>query len=629
MTDAKSAREPALPLRWLKRLWGLIRGYFAFIGFLVTIGPMLLVWLLSGPLADSHLPMSKRPPMAEKTSLSVHLHGSLSQKQPDFFERTLAKLTGEEYGLYLPEFRKLLKRAAVDANVTGLHVQLGSLSGSMADIADLRRILLEFKAAGKTVEVLLHDGSDWTYYLASLADRITLNPATALTIPGPLFQLMYFAEGLKKLGVQMQVVRVGKYKSAFEPFVEDAPSEATLEEYRSMEASLRDHLVSTIAAGRNKPEAEVRGWFKRSIFTPDDALKAGIVDALGYGPVDAGYALDDYADDTASDPDPEAHLTVHGEGGIALVEAVGEIRMEPSQSGLQDDGIAPASLTRELRWAAKAKDVKAVVLRISSPGGSAVASDIIWGEVQSLAKTKPVVVSMGAYAASGGYYIAAPAHKLYAEPTTITGSIGVIGAMPRLGAFKEKYGVSFHVVTQSDRQALLDLAGAPTSEDQALLDGTLGAVYQTFVSKVAEGRKMPLAEVEVKAQGRVYTGLQAKTLGLVDEIGGLADAFSGAKELAGFDKNKRYPLLRYQPDEFDLTTCMESREAMMRCLGQGGASLGAALPLLSRALRGEGVLMPWPHQASLRAARWLQTWQEPGPSQALMLWPGYLTLNLR
>jgi protease-4 len=185
------------------------------------------------------------------------------------------------------------------------------------------------------------------------------------------------------------------------------------------------------------------------------------------------------------------------------------------------DGITPDRMRRELLWAADEDDVKAVVLRVSSPGGSAVASDMIWNDVKSLAAKKPVVVSMGAYAASGGYYISAPATHVVAEPTTITGSIGVIGMLPNFAPFKDKYGVSFHAVTGTERVALVNPGKTPTDKDRELIGQAIDDTYKTFVGKVADGRSLEISKVEALAQGRVYTGIQALKLGLVDELGGL------------------------------------------------------------------------------------------------------------
>lgn len=620
--NENAEQRRSLPLRMIHRLYVLVRGYFAIVGLLVTLGPVLIVALATR--GGGEAPKAKVDFSAEHPArLKLGLHGLLVEKEPDISDRFLSRLFGDDTSLYLPDIRSALRRAATDERVARLEIEIGSLTGSLAELTELRRMLVEFRDGGKPLHAVLVEGSDWNYYVASAAGQVILNPASSLVIPGPTFTLTYFGEALRKLGVEIEVLRAGKYKSAFEAFVQNAPSEPTLEQYRTMEESLRAHLVEAVAASRGKDAATVRGWFQRSIFTAEEARASGLVDAIGYDaeasdlPATAAreplVKLEDYAASGA----PETRPVVEDQGGIALIEAVGEIHM--GDSGMADEGITPLGMRRELRWAQTDDKVKAVVLRVSSPGGSAVASDMIWNDVRKLAAEKPVVVSMGAYAASGGYYISAPAHRLIAEPTTITGSIGVIGMLPRLGAFEEKYGVSFHIITQSDRARLLNPGTKGTDEDKALMTATIDQVYKTFVEKVAAGRKMPAAEVDARAQGRVYSGLQALDLKLVDAIGGLPDAFKAAKELAGFDVDKLYPVLHYEGDELDLHECLGSPQQMMRCLRRGGARV--ALPPLP-------VDLVWAEVAPRRIEAVAQTLERWVGAGALAIWPGYLSAAL-
>lgn len=619
MTDEK--KQQAWPLRFVKSIYVALRGYFAILGLLVTLLPVLIGYLATH--AGIETPKAKLNYSSERPArLKLGLHGAVVEKQPGVTELLLERLFGEEAAIYLPNLRKALKQAAADPGIARLELEIGSLQGSWADFAELRRLLVEFRENGKSLTAILVDGSDWNYYVASAAEHIILNPATSLVIPGPVFNLTYFGEGLKKLGVEMDVVRAGKYKSAFEPFVANEPSAATLEQYQTMEESLRNHIVEAVAASRGQQADRVRTWFKHSIYTADEAKAAGLIDAIGYDAEaselpaasarEEAIKFEDYAAQIVTDDKTVAS----GDDGIALIEAIGEISMDDTTGMSSVEGITPLAMRRELHWAQTNNKVKAVVLRISSPGGSAVASDLIWNDVRKLAAEKPVVVSMGAYAASGGYYIASPAQKLIAEPTTITGSIGVIGMIPRLGAFKDKYGVSFHIVTQSERANLLNPGGKGTDEDKRLLNATIEQVYQTFVEKVARGRKIPESEVEARAQGRVYTGLQALELKLVDDIGGLPVAFKAAKELASFDTNKLYPVYQYEPEEFDLRKCLTGPEQLMRCLGEGGAST------LSRIARSRFEQTTNPVE---KVATKLQHWLGQG---ALMVWPGYLNLEM-
>ncbi|MBM4253177.1 MAG: signal peptide peptidase SppA [Deltaproteobacteria bacterium] len=607
--------------------WRLLRNYLVFVGIMTTVLLFTVgVALKRGSSMELDLPkvsLSKDKPSV----LWLELSGRVTEVEPSFSELVMSRLLGGEDEIYLPTIRKALTKAAKDDRIKEFAINIMPVRATPAEYAALRKAIAQFReTSGKPVQVYLADVSDWTYYVASAGTKITLNPAGELSLPGPTFQLVYFGDALKKLGLSFEVVRAGKYKSAFEPFVQNTPSEPTLEEYNSMQSSLLDHIVAAVVAGRGKDESTVRGWFKKSLFTPEEARQAGIVDVLGYLPSNEQQVededklhLEDYL--AATKRDPEQKEVVSDKGGIALINATGEIHMSAESSGPtgSDSGINPKDMRKELLWAQNDKDVKAIVLRISSPGGSATASDMIWNDINALAATKPVIVSMGAYAASGGYYIAAPASRIYAEPTTITGSIGVIGMLPSAEAFGDKWGVNFHMVSSSDRKQLLDLGSKASAEDKALLDRNIAYVYRTFTRKVAEGRKIPVEKVEAIAQGRVYTGLQAKEIGLVDEIGGLDVALAKAKELAGFDANKLYPVLQYEGDSFSLSQCLRGPGRMAECLRRSGSKLTA--PVTRMMISESG-----PEAIANKVARWAT---EPGAGRAdraLTLWTGYLSL---
>ena len=604
--------------------WRTVRNYFLFVGVMTTLFFLALgVAIKRGGRMEVDLPKSNLS--KEKPSvLWLELAGRVTEVEPSFADMVMSRLLGGEEEVYLPSVRKALTKAAKDERIKEFAINMMPLRATPADFAALRKAIMEFRqTSGKPVHVYMADVSDWTYYVASAGTKITLNPAGELNLPGPNFQLVYFGDALKKLGLSFEVVRAGKYKSAFEPFVANVPSEPTLEEYNSMQSSLLDHIVAAVGAGRGKDESTVRGWFKKSLFTPEDAQRAGIVDQLGYLPREEKSAedseklhLDDYLAITKHDP--ESKETVTDKGGIALIKATGEIHMSSQASGptSSDEGINPKDMRKELNWALDNDEVKAVVLRISSPGGSATASDMIWGDINALAAVKPVIVSMGAYAASGGYYIAAPAQRIYAEPTTITGSIGVIGMLPSAEAFADKWGVNFHMISSSDRKQLLDLGSKASAEDKALLERNIASVYRTFTRKVAEGRKMPVEKVEAIAQGRVYTGLQAKEIGLVDEIGGLDVALKKAKELAGFDANKLYPVLHYEEDSFSISECLRRPSRMAECLRRSGSHLRSPVSRLVAETSG-------PETLATKIAKWAV---EPGSDRTLALWTGYLSL---
>jgi protease-4 len=593
-----------------------LRGYFMMIGILVTVLPLVLAWIASrsGGLGSMSAHYGTVTGPSKATRLDWALDGELLEQSPDLSMRFIEQFFRRQSGFYLPEVRRALKSAAADKNVTSLVLNIYDLQGSQAEFEELRRAFVDFRKSKKPLHAHVAALDDDLLYLLSATDSVTLVPAGEVSLTGPAFQLVYFGEALRKLGVTVEVIRHGKYKSAFEPFTTNKPSPETMEMYRSMESSLSEHLINTIAEGRKVPKDRVAGWFKRGIFTPAEALNAGIVDALGYS--DDAIDRVEEAAESEEEMDFSDYLTVAGEEtspegrsqksketkqGLALIEAVGEIHMTASGGGSSQDFIAADDLVKEIRWAASEDKAKAVVIRISSPGGSATASDIIWREIRALADQKPVVVSMGSYAASGGYYMAAPASWIVAEPTTITGSIGVIGMQLKLPQFESKYGISFHTVNSSDRARLLNPGSASSPEDKAILAAAVDDVYQTFIAKVAEGREMKVDDVDKIAQGRVYTGVQAEQLDLVDELGGLPDAFRTAKELAGLDTEKLYPVLRYEPDHPSLSDCLNSPWDMMECLQYGGTgSLSPATKTMTgveklRNLVGEDrILAIWP-----------------------------------
>jgi len=596
MTDSEVPRKNPI-LKIFKVLLGFVKGYFMMIGFLVTLLPIGLAMVIAkhGGTSSTSNVVDKAVVNGKPGIVTVQMEGELLERSPDFSAVIMQQFFGDPTGIYLPDFRRSLRAIAKNDQVKGLHLDLSMLDGGAAELSELRQILIEFKASGKPIHIFVADLDNAALQVASVADRITLSPAGSVMLPGPMFQLVYFGEGLRKLGISVEVIRHGKYKSAFEPFVLNDPSAESLEMYRSMEGDLRGGLIERVATGRKKSKEEVTNWFARSFFTGKEALELGVVDELAYlaesrlalekatggtGQVDIGD-LDDQGQmvqgDLFSEKASKGGAEMSGSGGIALIEAIGEISMA-DMGGRDGEGITPESLIAELKWAAEDPEVKSVVMRVSSPGGSAVASDIIWREVKRLAETKPVVVSMGNVAASGGYYISAPAARIFAESSSITGSIGVIGMLPKFTEFRQKYGVSFHTVTQSQREKLLGMGSASTDEDKKLFSMTIDNMYQEFIAKVAEGRSLKVEDVDRMGQGRVYTGTQALELGLVDELGGIQDAFQAAKKLAGLDESKLYPVLRYEPEQLSLAQCLRSPKEFSRCLQQGSrAGISAAV----------------------------------------------------
>ena len=628
-----------------------LKNFFVVMGVFFTLGVLLLGFqgmrFLKRQSRDVEA-LSLQPD--EDVYLTHKLSGSVrdSSSEESALRTLIDQLSGSPASMYLSDFQDEIDLLIDDDRVRGLVLDLSDLSGSLAQFSEIRRVLTKFRESGKKLAVWISQGDLKSYYLASAATNTYLAPVGGLSVTTPGFEHIYFGEALRKLGVDVEVVRSGKYKSAFETFVANKPSDATLEMYGSIAASLEEFLVTEIAEGRSDAGVtrnQVATWLKRGLYTPEESIKEGMIDAVAYfdeaTDLMVAKAVGD-SEQKKNGTDAEAKMTQEaaaemkmkprvvsyaryfasvrskpaiaalarfegreGQGpGIALIEARGEIHL----NGIGEEmALTPASIGPELEWALKEEAVKGVVLRISSPGGSATAADLIWKQVSELAKKKPLVVSMETVAASGGYYIAAPAKMIFAEATTITGSIGVIGIVPNFSGFGEKYGINFYTFSKSDRARLLDPGTAMSAEDKELLSRSIDHVYQNFVERVALGRSMSVEEVDQLAQGRIWSGAQANEINLVDRIGGLEEAIAEAWVLAGFSEDDDVRVLRKSEPGISiqcllgLRKCSPSYEggAFSRAFFAGGiAGAGhGVLALLSRADRWKERLRREPVQA--------------------------------
>ncbi len=617
--------------RLVRSVFLIFTGYFALLGVLVTTVSLLIAVgvykKLKNDDTQAETPARKAAASAslDDSIVRITLENGVSSSEISDRAKFFSQIFGGEFPAQLQDLEITLRRAAEDNRVHAILLDMENGGGDFVTITALRRALVKFEESKKPVYVHINEGDTLPYYLASVGTKVNLAPISGLTLPGPAFQLTYFSSALKKLGVEMEVVRAGKYKSAMEAFVLDQPSPETLEMYNSMESSLRGHVVEGISAGRKKPKEEVDGWLKRSLFTSQQSLQKGLVDRLGYLPewieeikqeakATNIVSYEKYLRETEK-MDDKLEAPKMGSGkqpALAMIEASGEIVMGGS-NGETTGRIVPKELIKELQWAADQDEVKAVIFRIDSPGGSALASDLIWNEVRKLREKKPVIVSMGTVAASGGYYIAAPATMIVAEPTTITGSIGVIGAVPKGLQIADKWGVSFHIVTESDRRNYLNFGTKSTEADKQILGESIEETYNAFVRKVAEGRKQDPQHIYAIAQGRVYTGAEALRLGLVDKLGGLTEAVREAKIAAKLDPDKLYPLDHYQPDDENLLDCLTAGNAW-NCLKDFKSGASARIAELS----GEPKLLSGPLK-TLREVEGLL-----GDSKVLAYWPGHV-----
>ncbi|RZA19478.1 MAG: hypothetical protein EOP10_19550, partial [Proteobacteria bacterium] len=484
-------RQRGIFARLMRSIFMIFTGYFALLGILVTAFVLLIGIGIYSKLKESEKSATKTTvaaaPQVDDAIIQIKIEHGITSQSLSERQKFFSAIFSENVPTSVKELEIVLRRAAVDARVKGVFLDLENGSSDFITTTALRRALIDFQKSKKPLYVHMNEGDTMSYFLASSANKINLAPVSGITIPGPSFQLMYFGSALKKLGVEMEVVRAGKYKSAMEPFVADAPSAETIEMYGAIESNLRSILLDAVSEGRKKTRDEVDGWFKRSLFTSQQSLSKGLVDRLGYVPqfVDeiqkeaAAKNIVDYDDYLSGseklDSEKNAPDMGAGASSLALIEATGEIVMDAG--GDSDGKITPTHLIKELVWASNKDSVKAVVLRIDSPGGSALASDLIWDEVRKLAAKKPVIVSMASVAASGGYYIAAPATMIMAEPTTITGSIGVIGAAIKGLGVPEKWGVNFHIISQSERKGYLNFGSKSTEADKTILGESIDETY--------------------------------------------------------------------------------------------------------------------------------------------------------
>lgn len=440
--------------------------------------------------------------------------------------------------------------AKTDDNIKGITIVNNFSSLGMAQLKELRDELERFKKAGKFIVSYADVYSQKEYYLNSVADTIYMNPLGEMDFKGLSSEVMFYKGLQEKTGIKMEVIRHGKYKSAVEPFISDQMSDANREQITALLTSVWNGIVTDISNSRKISVEELNlvadGLLAR---TPEMAKAAKLIDKIGYE--DQFHAGIKKALKVAKDEDYKKIKIVdytlnHNtnsksasvDSSIAIIYAQGEIR-----SGEGDVSyIGEKSMNRSLKEARENKDIKAIVLRIDSPGGNALTSELIWREIELTKKVKPVVVSMGNVAASGGYYIACNANKIFAENSTITGSIGVFGMLPNFSTLSEKMGIHTEQVTTHANAADYSPFVPLTDQYRAFTQESIERIYKTFVNRVATGRKMTFEQVDEIGQGRVWTGAEALKIGLVDEIGGMDKALAEAAKLA---KIKEYRTINF------------------------------------------------------------------------------------
>ena len=447
-------------------------------------------------------------------------------------------------------FRDLLfaiEAAKTDDRVSGLMLRVRGTSLGWANVYELRSKLEDFKSSQKPVTAFVEYASNRDYVIATAADSLYLHPRGSIDLRGIRAELLYLRTALEKAGIEAEFERFGEYKDAPDMFLRDDMSATSEEALSAIVSTLHDSLVEGIADGRSRDEATVDGWLADGPFTATEAADAGLVDELRY--------LDETREDGA-EPAREASVqeywsarTPSGfgtQGRIALVYGLGAIASGSSgEDAIYGQVMGSDTLAKAFATVRADDDIDAVVFRIDSPGGSDIASDVIWREAHLTALKKPVVVSMGNVAASGGYWIAMASNTVVAAPTTITGSIGIYAGKFNLGGLYEKLGVGRDGVSSKPNAEFYSDSRAFTEEERARFRAMLREGYDAFLERVAEARGKSTEEVDAVARGRVWSGRMAKEVGLVDELGGLERAIELAKEQAGYGASDRFELVVY------------------------------------------------------------------------------------
>ena len=556
----------------------------------------------------AYLVGSRRGPVIpDEAVLVVRPGGELLEVMPD---DVFGQVLGGD-ATTVRSFIESLQRAKRDSRITSVLLLPSTLELPFwGKVQELRDAIVDFRQSGKTVVAFLEYGGDREYYLASAADRVFLLPTSPLDLTGIASYEVFLRGALDKLGAFPDFVHVGAYKTAVNQLTEKGFTPEHREMTESLNKDLYEQLVRGIAMARKKTPEEVRRLLDEGPFTPEAAKQAGLVDDLAYlDQLDdrvAALKEDDESRDRVEEEDYRRNprsLGIRSASRIAVLYASGVIASGSStQDSVNGAVVGSDTIVEQLERIRDDESIKAIVLRVDSPGGSSVASDVIWRELsitRDQNPSRPLIASMSDLAASGGYYISAPAQVIVAQPGTLTGSIGIFGGKIVVGDTLEKIGITTETV-QSGRNATLGSPFTPFTADQrAKLQAYMDSFYQGFLAKVAESRHKTPAEIHEVAQGRVWTGQQARERGLVDELGGLDRAIAIAKSRAGIPADEEVELVAYPPRRTLLEAVAEqfgsSRGSVWALLGGAEGRAVAALTAPARIFRrGEPLaLMPF------------------------------------
>jgi len=534
---------------------------------LAVIGVIIVIGMISKAVSPEKVVISPNAVLVLETSQPYN-----EQKLSNPLNSLLRGQSNEIPGLY--DVVRILEHAADDDNIKGIYLKTDGNPNGFATSEELRRALLNFKKSGKFVYAYGEGMTQQAYYLASAADKVFLHPQGGLDFAGFSSTIMFLKGTLEKLEIHPEIFYDGKFKSATEPLRETQMTEANRIQTSAYLGQLYGNYLTNIGKSRKLDTATLHRYANEGLIqNPQDALSYKLVDALKYDDqvmeaLRSRIGLDKDADinfvsltkyESAAD-----YKSTSGDNKIAVLYAQGNI---VGGDGSDDVTISSEQYIKEIRKLRLDKSIKAIVFRVNSPGGSALASETIWRELVLAKKAKPVIVSMGDYAASGGYYISCMADSIFAEPNTLTGSIGVFGVMMNLQSFfKNKLGVTFDGVKTGQYADLGSATRPMTDIERKFVQEGVDSIYATFKSRVVAGRKLSQSVVDSIAQGRVWSGVQAKSLGLVDRLGGINDAIASAAKMAKISsyRLREYPEVKQPLEKLLKSIGGETSESMVK-----------------------------------------------------------------
>jgi protease-4 len=524
------------------------------LGFVISIVLMSLVFVVIIVGIVSSISEDKKIPVESNSVLYLNLDQAIKERTLNKRFENLPVIGSGEKSIGFNDLIRGIKKAKTDDNIKCIYLNVSAPGAGKATLKEIRDALIDFKSSRKQIIAYSEVYSQDAYYLASAASKVYLNPQGALEFKGFSSELMFFKGALEKLGVEAQIIRVGNYKSAVEPFITDKMSDYNRQQVTAYVGGLYNTFLEGIAQTRNIPKDSLFSWANNyKIQLPQDALNAKMVDGLRYkdeiiaelktlsgtekGNNMRTVTINDYAENLSQD-------TPSAKDKIAVVYANGDITGGEGD----DNSIGSERISRAIRKAREDSSIKAIVLRVNSGGGSALASDVIWREIILSKKVKPVIASFGDVAASGGYYIGCAADSIFVQPNTITGSIGVFGIIPNFqNLLNNKLGITFDGVKTGKYADIMSVNRPLTSGERFIIQNDVNHVYDSFITRVADGRKKTKEYINSIGGGHVWVGTDAVKNGLADRLGSFNDAIVAAGKKA---KLKEYRVVEY-PEKMD------------------------------------------------------------------------------